>query len=154
MPLQVLQFHKCKRFLDGLKIKREAIKKLQKDLEQTEKQIKKIKRVKIPKILYNSLILLIYGGEEEIRTLESLLSPTPLAGERLRPLGHLSKRRHKWSQQKVQDIFDFFSKISKVFFLLMSSNKKLTKSTLCFFYHINLNSRSISLRKVISYLFL
>ncbi len=32
-----------------------------------------------------------YGGEEEIRTLESLLSPTPLAGERLRPLGHLSK---------------------------------------------------------------
>ena len=33
------------------------------------------------------------GGEEGIRTLESLLSPTPLAGERLRPLGHLSKNR-------------------------------------------------------------
>ncbi len=30
------------------------------------------------------------GGEEGIRTLETLLTPTPLAGERLRPLGHLS----------------------------------------------------------------
>ncbi len=35
--------------------------------------------------------LLSYGGEEGIRTLESLLSSTPLAGERLRPLGHLSE---------------------------------------------------------------
>ncbi len=30
------------------------------------------------------------GGEEGIRTLETRLAPTPLAGERLRPLGHLS----------------------------------------------------------------
>ena len=30
------------------------------------------------------------GGEKGIRTLETLLEPTPLAGERLRPLGHLS----------------------------------------------------------------
>lgn len=30
------------------------------------------------------------GGENGIRTHENLLSPTPLAGERLRPLGHLS----------------------------------------------------------------
>jgi hypothetical protein len=30
------------------------------------------------------------GGEEGIRTLEKLLTSTPLAGERLRPLGHLS----------------------------------------------------------------
>ena len=30
------------------------------------------------------------GGEEGIRTLDGLLAHTPLAGERLRPLGHLS----------------------------------------------------------------
>src|SRR5262249_54062094 len=30
------------------------------------------------------------GGEDEIRTHETLLRSTPLAGERLRPLGHLS----------------------------------------------------------------
>src|SRR5215510_3084034 len=30
------------------------------------------------------------GGERGIRTLEGLLTPTPLAGARLRPLGHLS----------------------------------------------------------------
>ncbi len=41
------------------------------------------------------------GGEDGIRTHEKLLASTPLAGERLRPLGHLSvapldkeKRRH------------------------------------------------------------
>src|ERR1700691_704556 len=32
------------------------------------------------------------GGERGIRTLEGLLTPTPLAGVRLRPLGHLSDR--------------------------------------------------------------
>lgn len=31
-----------------------------------------------------------YGGEDGIRTHETLLESTPLAGERLRPLGHLS----------------------------------------------------------------
>ena len=31
-----------------------------------------------------------YGGEEGIRTLDAGLPHTPLAGERLRPLGHLS----------------------------------------------------------------
>ena len=30
------------------------------------------------------------GGEGGIRTLDGLLTHTPLAGERLRPLGHLS----------------------------------------------------------------
>ena len=30
------------------------------------------------------------GGEDGIRTHEKLLTSTPLAGERLRPLGHLS----------------------------------------------------------------
>ena len=29
------------------------------------------------------------GGQDGIRTHETLLGPTPLAGERLRPLGHL-----------------------------------------------------------------
>jgi hypothetical protein len=32
----------------------------------------------------------LYGGERGIRTLDGLLTHTPLAGERLRPLGHLS----------------------------------------------------------------
>ncbi len=31
------------------------------------------------------------GGERGIRTLDGLLTHTPLAGERLQPLGHLSK---------------------------------------------------------------
>ena len=31
-----------------------------------------------------------YGGERGIRTLDELLTHTPLAGERLQPLGHLS----------------------------------------------------------------
>ena len=31
------------------------------------------------------------GGEGGIRTLDELLTHTPLAGERLRPLGHLSE---------------------------------------------------------------
>ena len=34
---------------------------------------------------------LIFGGEGGIRTLDGLLTHTPLAGERLQPLGHLSK---------------------------------------------------------------
>ena len=32
----------------------------------------------------------IDGGDEGIRTLDILLGYTPLAGERLRPLGHVS----------------------------------------------------------------
>ena len=32
----------------------------------------------------------LYGGEGGIRTLDGLLTHTPLAGERLQPLGHLS----------------------------------------------------------------
>ncbi len=32
------------------------------------------------------------GGEGGIRTLDELLTHTPLAGERLQPLGHLSKK--------------------------------------------------------------
>ena len=31
-----------------------------------------------------------HGGERGIRTLDELLTHTPLAGERLQPLGHLS----------------------------------------------------------------
>ena len=34
---------------------------------------------------------LLSGGERGIRTLDGLLTHTPLAGERLQPLGHLSK---------------------------------------------------------------
>ena len=32
----------------------------------------------------------LFGGERGIRTLDGLLTHTPLAGERLQPLGHLS----------------------------------------------------------------
>ncbi len=41
------------------------------------------------------------GGEGGIRTLDGLLAHTPLAGERLRPLGHLSLRIG------IQPLFDF-----------------------------------------------
>ena len=34
-----------------------------------------------------------FGGEGGIRTLDELLTHTPLAGERLQPLGHLSGGR-------------------------------------------------------------
>ena len=34
-----------------------------------------------------------FGGERGIRTLDELSTHTPLAGERLRPLGHLSVQR-------------------------------------------------------------
>ena len=34
---------------------------------------------------------ILVGGERGIRTLDGLLTHTPLAGERLQPLGHLSK---------------------------------------------------------------
>ena len=52
--------------------------------------------VKITNLLLSTLFLLdknrrkYYGGEEGIRTLDAGLPHTPLAGERLRPLGHLS----------------------------------------------------------------
>ena len=36
----------------------------------------------------------VSGGEGGIRTLDGLLTHTPLAGERLQPLGHLSKTCH------------------------------------------------------------
>src|ERR1700681_4426382 len=42
------------------------------------------------------------GGERRIRTLEGLLTLTPLAGVRLRPLGHLSVsecRRRRFAAQ-------------------------------------------------------
>ena len=43
---------------------------------------------KTPSIKYLGLY---YGGERGIRTLDTRLTYTPLAGERLQPLGHLSK---------------------------------------------------------------
>ena len=36
----------------------------------------------------------LYGGERGIRTLDRGLTYTPLAGERLQPLGHLSGAAH------------------------------------------------------------
>ena len=40
---------------------------------------------------YREPVFLFNGGERGIRTLDGLLTHTPLAGERLQPLGHLSK---------------------------------------------------------------
>ena len=37
---------------------------------------------------------ILYGGERGIRTLDRGLTYTPLAGERLQPLGHLSGSAH------------------------------------------------------------
>jgi hypothetical protein len=48
-----------------------------------------MKSVELRKRVGDCLILAA-GGEDGIRTHEALLEPTPLAGERLRPLGHLS----------------------------------------------------------------
>ena len=40
--------------------------------------------------------LVVGGGERGIRTLDGAFEPhTPLAGERLQPLGHLSKLPHR-----------------------------------------------------------
>ena len=41
--------------------------------------------------MYPVYTLRLYGGERGIRTLDTRLTYTPLAGERLQPLGHLSK---------------------------------------------------------------
>ena len=56
------------------------------------------------------------GGEDGIRTHETLLRSTPLAGERLRPLGHLSgetldkeKRRH--NQYGIRDSVLYYKEI-------------------------------------------
>ena len=45
-------------------------------------------KIKFP--MFYSILLKDSGGEEGIRTLDTGLPHTPLAGERLRPLGHLS----------------------------------------------------------------
>ncbi len=45
-------------------------------------------------IFNNNMLLHVYGGERGIRTLEGVLALTPLAGERFRPLSHLSEIRN------------------------------------------------------------
>ena len=46
--------------------------------------------------------MLVTGGERGIRTLEGLLTLTPLAGVRLRPLGHLSALAKSFIFQKLE----------------------------------------------------
>ena len=55
-------------------------------------------------LLYYEYMVLIYmiflkvtGGETGIRTLDTLLTYTPLAGERFRPLSHLSELTRFWA---------------------------------------------------------
>ena len=48
------------------------------------------------------------GGEGGIRTLDTLLTYTPLAGERLQPLGHLSLKGN-YQTLMLSCVFDFFS---------------------------------------------
>ena len=50
------------------------------------------------------------GGDEGIRTLDGLMTHTPLAGERLRPLGHVSERGISASMALLQDRNDVFAK--------------------------------------------
>ena len=45
------------------------------------------------------------GGEGGIRTLDTLLTYTPLAGERLRPLGHFSGRAASYQQPLSNQLF-------------------------------------------------
>ena len=42
------------------------------------------------------------GGQDGIRTHETGTPPTPLAGERLQPLGHLSTSGFKWLGLRLQ----------------------------------------------------
>ena len=44
------------------------------------------------------------GGDEGIRTLDTLLRYTPLAGERLRPLGHVSERGNAPYNHSFQEL--------------------------------------------------
>ena len=57
------------------------------------------------------------GGEEGIRTLDAGLPHTPLAGERLRPLGHLSTAVDRQGEQGFQvnllDSYDFLGNHSQ-----------------------------------------
>ena len=55
-------------------------------MQEAEKRMKSVEPTAATRIL----MILEAGGEDGIRTHEALLEPTPLAGERLRPLGHLS----------------------------------------------------------------
>ena len=67
-------------------------------------------------------IFLKYGGDSGIRTHDALLAHTPLAGEHLQPLGHVSFRatnccdRHNFSISKLR-----FSKSKSC---MQSSNSK------------------------------
>ena len=54
-----------------------------------------------------------YGGEEGIRTLDALLTHTPLAGERLRPLGHLSTHRCSKSRLRLQSLAHPYARLVK-----------------------------------------
>ena len=45
------------------------------------------------------------GGDEGIRTLDGLMTHTPLAGERLRPLGHVSVGASSDVEPRPQVIF-------------------------------------------------
>ena len=51
------------------------------------------------------------GGEGGIRTLDGLLTHTPLAGERLRPLGHLSKDLRRVFSQNQSHLGSYFSSL-------------------------------------------
>ena len=44
--------------------------------------------------------VVLYGGEGGIRTLDRGLAYTPLAGERLQPLGHLTKSENGESSRR------------------------------------------------------
>ena len=51
------------------------------------------------------MISKVSGGDEGIRTLDGLMTHTPLAGERLRPLGHVSVGASSDVEPRPQVIF-------------------------------------------------
>jgi hypothetical protein len=84
--------------------------------------------------------VLFFGGERGIRTLDGILSHTPLAGERLRPLGHLSIRWNWIIAGKACRSMLYFKKIKKKYF----SNQKKSNLALRFqiaFFEVYISKR-------------
>ena len=67
------------------------------------------------------------GGDEGIRTLDGLMTHTPLAGERLRPLGHVSERGSSDSSLPLQALIKRNTVLIHVSFLLTITLANLTR---------------------------
>ena len=61
------------------------------------------------KARYNRAFSVLTGGEGGIRTLDTLLTYTPLAGARLQPLGHFSVRSEMYYREKISVVKPSFA---------------------------------------------